>query len=140
MFYALHPEVAGGLGPNTVMDRTTHPPKVENLHYEFDDWLGDDLIATFPCFVVTNRLREAIQRASATGCTFADLEISKSELFSEINPLRKLPQFHWLIVTGRCGRDDFGISNDNQLVVSERIFDAMRHMQLQNCEVQDFNG
>lgn len=41
-FFALEPEVAGGLGPNTVMDRSVHPPRVSHLHYVFDGWMGDD--------------------------------------------------------------------------------------------------
>ena len=34
-YFYIQPEVAGGLGKNTVMDRSVHPPIVSRLHYEF---------------------------------------------------------------------------------------------------------
>lgn len=54
-FYVLEPEVAGGWGGDgTVVDREFHPPIVSRLVYEFDGWLGDDLVTTFPpVYIVT---------------------------------------------------------------------------------------
>lgn len=37
---------------STIMEATVHPPRVERLHYEFEDWLGDDLVESFPSFLV----------------------------------------------------------------------------------------
>jgi hypothetical protein len=34
-YFYIQPEVAGGLGKNTVMDRSVHPPIVSRLHHEF---------------------------------------------------------------------------------------------------------
>jgi hypothetical protein len=31
-YHSIEPEVAGGLGANTIMDRTVHPPVVTKLH------------------------------------------------------------------------------------------------------------
>lgn len=53
-FYILDPEVAGGLGTQTEIDSSVHPPLVKRLHYELDAWMGDDLVQTFPCYLVTN--------------------------------------------------------------------------------------
>lgn len=44
-YFYIEPEVAGGLGRNTVMNRAVHPPVVSKLHYHFDGWLGDVLLA-----------------------------------------------------------------------------------------------
>ena len=43
-YHIVEPEVAGGVGPHTVMDRRAHPPVVTKLHYEFEVWLGDELL------------------------------------------------------------------------------------------------
>jgi hypothetical protein len=58
--WVLCPEVAAELGGNTVMDAFAHPPKVSRLHLRFMGWLGDDLLETFPCFLVTSRLAKAL--------------------------------------------------------------------------------
>ena len=48
----IEPEVAGGLGDHTVMDRSVHPPIVSKLHYQMEGWLGDALLESFPVFIV----------------------------------------------------------------------------------------
>ncbi|MFY9952572.1 MAG: hypothetical protein WAK54_05070, partial [Bradyrhizobium sp.] len=72
-YFFVEPEVAGGLGPLTVMDTTTHPPIVSKLHYHFDGWLGNVLLETFPCFIVTDGARQALQAIGATGAKFDEV-------------------------------------------------------------------
>src|SRR5688572_24685126 len=109
-YYRLDPEVAGGLGERSILDRSTHPPKVARLHYELDGWLGDDLLQSFPCFIVTGRLRSALEAISPTGCEFAPVEVTTSRTFEDLYPNRTLPVFYWLKTTGRANIDDFGMS------------------------------
>ena len=61
-YYAIEPEVAGGLGPNTVMNRTLHPPAVSKLHYNLDGWLGDVLLETFPALLLPRRRSNGFNR------------------------------------------------------------------------------
>ena len=61
MFHTLEPEVAGGFGEQTILDNSTHPPDVKWLHYVLDGWLGDDILESFPCYIVTERLRRTPQ-------------------------------------------------------------------------------
>jgi hypothetical protein len=114
-FFWLEPEVAGSWGESTVADRTTHPPVVFNLEYEIDHWLGDDLLQTFPCYIVTERLRDALESSGFTRFSFDDVTVITSVLFKEIerdsNPSLTLPKFYWLKVEGEAGKDDFGIEN-----------------------------
>ena len=44
-YYRLEPEVAGDWGKRTrVDDRRGPPPKILELEYEFNTWLGDGLL------------------------------------------------------------------------------------------------
>ncbi len=61
-YFYIEPEVSGELGEGTLMDTTVHPPKVEKLNYEFSSWLGDDLIESFPCYIVSERLAERLKK------------------------------------------------------------------------------
>lgn len=133
-FY-VEPEVAGGLGPNTVMDRSTHPPVVHKLHYEFDGWLGDELLETFPAFIVTDNMRSRIEAAGLTGTDFAPVEVSLSETFRELHPGRELPPFHWLKLVGQAGHDDFGAAPDGRLIVSERALKLLQSVGIANALV-----
>lgn len=135
-YYVVAPEVAGGLGANTVLDRSTHPPLVSRLHYEFDGWLGDELLETFPCFIVSERIRDLILRSGFTGAEFAPVEMSTSSTFGELCPNRVIPAFVWLKLTGAPGIDDFGLSENHRLVVSKRVLLAL---DLKHCDVDDFD-
>lgn len=136
-YLVLEPEVAGGFGRNTVMDSATHPPMVSRLHYELQGWLGDELLETFPCYIVTQRLRKVFEEAGLMGAEYTVAEVTASEQFREIYGNRAIPDFVWLVIEGRAGVDDFGISQDNRLVVSERV---LHLMSLRHCDVAEFAG
>jgi hypothetical protein len=117
-YYSIEAEVAGGLGPRTKLDRSAHPPIVTRLHYEFSGWLGDEIVDSFPAYVVTKSLATRIMEASLSGLAFADVEVTTSPEFCEMYPNRQLPEFLWLKPNGVAGADDFGIGRDHRLVVS----------------------
>jgi hypothetical protein len=137
-FHIIEPEVAGGLGEGTVMSRATHPPVVTKLHYKFDGWLGDVLLETFPCFIITEETAKKLQALAATGAAYADVQVTKSEEFEDMYPNRVLPAFVWLQVTGKAGTDDFGLAEDFRLVVSDRVLELFKGSGIQNAIVEDF--
>lgn len=137
-FFRLEPEVAGGLGEHTEMDTGQVPPKVHRLHYEFDGWLGDEILESYPVFIVTDRVAERLEQIGATGFALRDVEISKSPTFEELHPGRELPSFRWLDVTGAPEQDDLGVGDDAVLVVSARVLDVLREGTLEHADVEDF--
>lgn len=134
-FYKLHPEVAGHLGDKTVKDKSTHPPKVSRLHYVFDSLPSDGIITSLANFVVSSELRNDIEYSKLSGCDFAEVETSTSETFEELFPGRKLPQLFWMKVKGVAQRDDFGMSEDNRLVVSQGALDILKLNGLSACKI-----
>jgi len=137
-YFYVEPEVAGGLGENTLMDRTVHPPIVSKLHYEFDGWGGDALLESFPCFIVTEGAKKKLQSVGLTGIAFDKALVTTSDLFQEIYPNRKLPKFVWLQVVGRPGQDDFGIAKDLRLVTSERALNVLEGHGISNAVVEPY--
>jgi len=134
-FYQVEPDVAGGLGEHTVLDPGTHPPRIDRLHYEFEDWSGDALVTSFPCFLVTRQGKEKLEFLGATGVVFDDVEVSTSDIFKELKPGFELPEFLWMKIVGEAGRDDFGIGPDFYLIVSERALNALREIGLREAIV-----
>jgi hypothetical protein len=134
-YFCVEPEVAGGLGSRTVMNRNVHPPVVTKLHYHFDGWLGDRLLETFPVFIIVDDARQVLDRYGLTGFRFGDVEITISEEFEDAQPGQQLPKFAWLQVDGQAKFDDFGIRADGRLVVSERALDALKELGISNALV-----
>ena len=127
------------MGQHTIF--TSQPGErvvVHRLHYEFDVWLGDELLESTPCFIVTERLAAEIEKAGFTGVTFDDVEISKSGEFEDRYPNRKLPAFLWMKVFGKAGQDDFGRTPDIKLVVSQRVLRLLRENGTVHMDVSSF--
>ena len=134
-YFLVEPEVAAGLGERTELDRSRHPPGVNRLHLEFMGWLGDSLLETFPVFVVTRSLGDALTSSQLSGFALSSFEVSVSAQFVDLYGNRELPEFCWLRVSGQAGADDFGLSNDHRLVTSQRALDLVKHHSLAHADI-----
>ena len=139
-FYQLEPEVAGGWGQDTVVDTTVHPPVVSFLHYEFAGWLGDHLLESFPCFVVSDVLGARLVAEGVSGFHVEPAKITTGEDFYRLSSGANLPKFDRLVVTGASGVDDLGLLADASLVVSESCLQILKKWGLTHCEIRSFVG
>jgi len=138
MYKYIEPEVAGGLGFETEMDSGVHPPVIKKLHYEFSGWLGDDILETFPCFIVSENLMNDIKKNQLTGVSFDDIIVTKSEEFISFYPKTNLPNFYWMKIEGKFGEDDFVIAEDYRLLISEKGMDVISYFNINNASIEDF--
>lgn len=138
MYKYIEPEVAGGLGIETIIDNSVHPPIIKKLHYEFSGWLGDDILETFPCFIVSENLMNDIKKHQLTGVSFNDAIITKSKDFMVFYPKTNLPNFYWMKIEGEFGVDDFVIAKDYRLLISEKGMDVISYFNINNASIEDF--
>jgi hypothetical protein len=154
--YELEPEVAGGFGENTVYSNLNEVEQkrgrstITHLNYEFSGWLGDELLETTPCFIVTMSLANDIEKSDLKGYKFEDVEISTNDEFKELYPMITLPEFKRIIPQGTVvvnsevfhnwSGDDFCISNNFILIVSERALNILKKHKLVYCDVREING
>jgi hypothetical protein len=135
--YTLRAEVAGGLGPQSVLDSSTTPPVVSRLHYDFVSWLGDDIVASFPCNLVTEALAKAIVDEGLTGAQIDEVTVTKNPQFERFFPdtVASLPEWKWLRPTGQPHDSDFWQDDQGILIVSERALKLLRKFSLENCRI-----
>ncbi|NIG55383.1 hypothetical protein [Chitinophaga sp. Cy-1792] len=136
-YYRLKPEVPGGQAIRTILNKEVHPPTIKHLHFEFDDWLGGDLITSFPSFLITERLLNILYANNIGGFIVNDnVEFSFSELFFDLNPEGKdVPDFKWIEVIGTA-EDDIKLDQEKYLNVSARVLEILNGANcLKNCEV-----
>lgn len=154
--FLLRPEVAGGWGEKTVVANQSEIqsgaatiPVITRLEYVFDDWLGDELLESFPCFTVTEMLADKLQQNALTGLKFSEVLISVSELFEDINGadgFSRLPPFVRLEPQGRVAfdaeykvlnwtGDDFCLSEKADLIVTEKALAVLKKSNLNQCDI-----
>jgi hypothetical protein len=139
-YFTLEPEWAGNFGPATTGDLTTRPPRIDKFNFEFDIWPCDPLLEAICAFIVTDPLKERLIEAQAAGIAFGHAEITKSGIYLDVHGERPLPAFSWLQITGRAGRDDFGLSSSHYLVVSERMMNLLKAFGLNHCEISEYDS
>lgn len=139
-YFYIEPEFSGELGEGTLMDTTVHPPKVEKLNYEFSSWLGDDLIESFHCYIVSERLAERLKKSDFSGFDFDEVEVTKSSEFDEVSTIKHLTKFYWLKVEGKPFLSDIAISEDQRLLVSEDLLTLMKSFHLNYADIELFEG
>jgi hypothetical protein len=120
------------------MDTTVHPPRVQRLHYEFEDWLGDDLVESFPCFLVSEPLAAKLTAVDLGTFQLKDVEVTMTPEAKELLGDNAFPNFYWLDVAGTAGRDDVGITLTGLLVVSDQALAVLREFNIDNCDVEPF--
>ena len=145
MYYVLSPEVPGELGPATEVELATYPPRVTRLAISMQDWLGDDLMTTFPCLYATRPLADALEDAGLSGFVSAEMQVTKGSEWLQWDPERCLPDLVWLQIVGVGRQDDFGTAtlptNGGQaceFVVSDRAMVVLQRFRLAHCEIQPF--
>jgi hypothetical protein len=115
----IQPEVIVGIGENTEGEDINDHEGISHLHINLEDWLGDDLVEVFPCYLVTEKLKNNLESSQFTGYSFNDVELTKDEYFSDNYQLNKaLAKFYWLKINGREGTDDLFIGEKFKLQVS----------------------
>ena len=108
------------------------------LHYEFEGWLGDELLETFPCFIVSSALAANLESAALDGFSL-DRVIASVPEDIDLADGRAIPDFRWLKVDGRAGAADFGIGPGHRLVVSEKALHVLQSRPLAHALIEDFD-
>ncbi|MCC2321356.1 hypothetical protein [Cellulomonas xiejunii] len=134
--YWIKPEVAGGLAEGSDYDVTRDPQLVGPLHYEFADWLGDDIVTTAGFWLVTDRLAAALRAGDVTGWDLGVVHVSRSEELVLRKPDLELPHWNRLLPHGVAG-DDIVLVHRVYLCVSERALSVLRSFNLANARMRD---
>jgi hypothetical protein len=138
MFYKLNPQYCGVFGRKTLHagELTDIPPVIYRLHGEFNVYPDDELVEVSGQYLGTAQLGEALKalQPRASGLYVDDVTFSTTLDFRRNYPGKELPDLKWFKITGKAGIDDFGLSKDYQLVVSDRAFKELQHG-IANCKI-----
>lgn len=81
-YFILEPEVVGGIGRKSkILYENSKIKEVTFLDYEFESWLGDDILTTHPCFIISESLYDIIKVSDLKGFQLQKIDISFSNFF-----------------------------------------------------------
>jgi len=136
MPYCLDPEVAGELGEGTVLDSSTHPPALSHLDFTLDYPDADELIQSFPVFLISERLGSRLQAAGLTGFTLTGARVRPSDNYLAVHGDAPHPHYLWMQVAGVAGEADCWLDDSLMVCVSDRMMTILEAVGLSDCSVE----
>jgi hypothetical protein len=149
--YFLEPEVSGGHGEHTIYgteeDIATEgiSGKVKYLHYEFEGWLGDDLLESTPAFIVSSNLGTELENSNISDYKLEKCLITTSDEFKEMYPNKNIPEFSRFMPLGKIEVEGdnfknwsghlFCLSAKGDLVVTQEALEFLKRVSIDNCYI-----
>ena len=144
-YYLLYPEVAGELGDGSeVVYEDGQIKEVIFLEYNFMGWLGDELLTTHPCFIVTESLQNDIILNGLTGVKFNNIAMTFSNEFRDMCGNRKVPKFVQMICNDLYESNvenlqkDFYLNKYKDIIVSEKALSVLRQHKIDMCDIEKY--
>ena len=130
-YHLLSPLVAGEFGEESVFNEYPDGSgyDVVKVHFVFEDELEDCLFCNMTTYAGTKELADRLREIKATGIKFDEITVSKEGDF-------ELPDIEWFRITGKAGKDDFGLHDgppDKGIVVSSRVWDIIQELGVTYC-------
>jgi hypothetical protein len=132
--FIVEPLVAGQLGDGTVMDTSTHPPVVSALEYELDGPTDEDVIESFPVFLVSEEMADRLLRADLRGFDLADASVVPSRAYLEMYGDVPHKHYRWLRPSPDPSPDSW-VDEKYRLNVSPRMMRIMEQGNIRNAHV-----
>ena len=80
-----------------------------------------------------------VLKTGLSGIVFEDnIIITKSDEYMSLHFDKELPQFYWGKIIGEVNRDDFALTKDYRLLVSEKAFKVINKFCIENALIEDF--
>lgn len=134
MPYVLEPLVAGQLGDGTLLDASTHPPVVSRVQYVLDAPTGEDMIESFPVFLVSEALGSALRAAGFDGFSLDDVETVPSGEYTAVHGQGPHKEYRWLRVEASKSADCW-LDENYRLCVSDRMYAVISRYEIGRCGV-----
>lgn len=151
ILYFIEPEVSGGHGEKTIygteesVAKEGISGKIKFLHYEFEGWLGDDLLESTPAFIISNHLESELKNSEFTDYKLEECLITMSDVFMELYPNKEIPSFTRFIPLGTVEVEGenfnnwsghhFCLSLKGELVVTQKALDFLKKFSIKHCDI-----
>lgn len=132
--FVVEPLVAGQLGSGSVLDPSCHPPAVSEVEYLLDAPTSEDLIESFPVFLVSEQMAARLKATDMSGFEFAQASVVPSREYAEVYGEVPHKGYLWLRPVPAADPDCW-VDDQHRLNVSERMLGVLRAGDIANALV-----
>jgi hypothetical protein len=109
---------------------------VSQVDYVIDGPDADELIQSFPVFLVSTDLGSRLKDAGLSGFELTGARIRPSDNYQAIYGNEPHLQYLWMQVTGAAGESDCWLDESFQICVSDRMMTVIQTAKLADCHVE----
>lgn len=116
------------------------------MHYEFEGWLGDDLLESTPVFIVSSNLVKGLKKSEFKDYKLEECLTTMSDVFKELYPNKELPYFTRFIPRGTVEIEGehfnywsghhFCLSSKGELVVTKKALNFLKQFFIKYCDIK----
>jgi hypothetical protein len=132
--FILEPLVAGELGAETVLDPGTHPPLVRSVEFMLDSPTEEDLVESFPVFLVSEELGDSLTAAGLVGFHLDHAGVHPSTEYVAAYGDVPHKAYRWLRLIWSSPSDCW-LDEEYRLCVSDRMYSVIARHRMEGCQV-----
>jgi hypothetical protein len=84
------------------------------------------------------RLAADLEASGLSGFRLDTAQVTLSDEAADFG-ITQVPEFKWLVVSGRPGGDDVGLLANGQAIISVAALHALRAHTLDNCDIEPYS-
>ncbi len=134
--FVVQPLVGGELGLDVEYDRSTHPPGINRVQYVLDYPTTEDLLESFPAYIVSEALAERMTAARLPGFALDDAEVRPGDNYVALYGNVPHKRYRWLRIEPHTPDTDVWLGDELQLCVSDRMMAVLEEAELSAAEIE----
>lgn len=136
-YYIVTPAAEAETGEEAIFSSSGHSRKIVFLHVYLVTYPESDLIQAYPAFIVTKKLRLAIESAGISGAKFLPCKVSKDPQYDDYSYTTDLPEMFGLEPDGVENVDDIVSYNEAEFKASDRFVRLLKSFAHDGCTFKE---
>ena len=136
-YYIVTPAAEAETGEEAIFSSKDNPRKIIFLHVYLVTYPESELIQAYPAFIVTKKLRSAMESTGISGAKFLPCKVSKDPQYDDYSNTPDLPEMFGLEPFGVEDIDDIVFYSGTKIKASDRFVRLLKSLAHDGCEFKE---
>ena len=135
-YYFVKPAAEAEIGEEATAS-TDYPRKITFYHVYLVNFPESELIQAYPAFLITKKLRSAMESEGITGANYLPCKISKDPQYDDYSNARELPELFGFEPCGAENIDDIVMYDEMEFKASDRFVKLLKSLPHEGCDFKE---
>lgn len=135
-YYFVQPAAEAEIGDEASASED-YPRKITFYHVCLINFPESELIQAYPAFVITKKLRSAMESEGISGANFLPCKVSKDQQYDDYSNYRELLELFGFEPCGVENIDDIVMHNEIEFKASDRFVRLLKSLAHDGCDFRE---